>query len=1025
MKTNTDRLLGIIALWTVALIPTLVQPAQAQTFTLDTPLLAARWSHTATLLTNGLVLIAGGETDNNYGTGQIMKATNGCELYDPSTGSSTLTGFMNDAHFDHTATRLTNGLVLVAGGRNDNGGIISRAELYDPNAGTWTDTGYLNQPRCAFAATLLPAGQVLVVGGYTGSGDTSSAELYDPVSETWTNAAPMIFATDSQTATLLPDGQVLVAGGSDGNGGGLTNALLYNPANNTWTNTGSLQVARAGHVAVLLPSGKVLVVGGDNSAEVYDPSAGTWSLVAPMNDGRWKPTATLLPNGQVLVLGGDPGQTSAELYNPTNNTWIYTGSLNVGRIGNTATLVSQGQVVVAGGDASDYNGPALANVETYNQAAQNTSYGFALNTTNLVWTTGGDAGWFVETTNTYDGVAAAQSGAITNYQQSWIQTTVTGPGTLTFYWAGQDDCANSFYYEFDIDGGSQDVSPCNFSWDQDGPFNIPAGQHTLTWTTYANGDTDPTEAGYLDQVNFATASIPTLTVVASPVNGFAPLTVQFNSPGVDRFGNTVTNWNWAFGDGGTSTAQSPSYTYTTAGSFSPSLTAYSTFGTTPLSVNGPGAIIVTPPPTPGTWTITSGMNDLRALETLTLLPNGTVLASAGEGAGYFSVATAEFYDPALGTWMNTGSLAADRYGHTATLLDNGKVLVAGGIQSFSTFGNIASTELYNPTNGTWATNTTMTTSRYGHTATLLGNGQVLVAGGQAHDSTGYTTLASAELYDPNLGTWTLTGTMPNAHLFHTATLLTNGWVLVVGGEDNNGSPLTKADLYNPASGAWANTGSMTTKRSGHTATLLPDGKVLVAGGADSDASVNLLASAELYDPVMGTWTATGSMISRRAGAVAMLLTNGLVLVTGGDGDAGVLSSAELYEPASGAWAPAATMHNQRQQFPAVLLPNGQVLVAGGYYGGSLTNAELYSSVASAALPIRLMNSTWLTSGAFQFGFTNTPGVSFTALGTTNLSLALSNWSVIGSVSEISPGVFQVTDPQATNTAKRFYRVRSP
>jgi hypothetical protein len=199
--------------------------------------------------------------------------------------------------------------------------------------------------------------------------------------------------------------------------------------------------------------------------------------------------------------------------------------------------------------------------------------------------------------------------------------------------------------------------------------------------------------------------------------------------------------------------------------------------------------------------------------------------------------------------------------------------------------------------------------------------------------------------------------------------------------------------------------------------------VLVVGGFDG--GFNLLASAELYDPVLGTWTATEAMITRRAGAVAMLLTNGLVLVTGGDGNAGVLASAELYDPASGAWTPAATMHNQRQQFPAVLLPNGQVLVAGGYYGGSLTNAELYSSMASATLPIRLMNGTWLISGAFQFGFTNTPGAGFTALATTNLSLSLSNWSVVGSVLEISPGVFQITDPQATNTAKCFYRVRSP
>jgi hypothetical protein len=430
-----------------------------------------------------------------------------------------------------------------------------------------------------------------------------------------------------------------------------------------------------------------------------------------------------------------------------------------------------------------------------------------------------------------------------------------------------------------------------------------------------------------------------------------------------------------------------------------------------------------PPPSPGTWTITGGMTAIRAVHTLTLLSNGKVLASAGEGAGFFSVATAELYDPSIGMWAMTGSLHADRYGHTANLLGNGKVLVAGGIQSFSSFGNVSSTELYNPTNGTWATNASMTTSRYGHTATLLGNGKVLAAGGQAHDSNGYATLASAELYDPNLGAWTLTGPMPNAHEFHTATLLTNGWVLVAGGEDTNGTPMAGAELYNPATGLWTNTGSLLTKRKSQAAALLPDGKVLVAGGVDT--GFNPLASAELYDPVLGIWAATGSMSTSRQAPTATLLRNGLVLVTGGTGNSGVLSSAELYDPARGMWTAAATMHNQRQQFPATLLSSGKVLVAGGFFGGSLTNAELYTSTASVVVPIILTGATVLLNGAFRFDFTNTPGASFTALSTTSLSLPLTNWTVLGSPTNVALGLFQFTDLQATNSPRRFYGIRSP
>ena len=155
---------------------------------------------------------------------------------------------------------------------------------------------------------------------------------------------------------------------------------------------------------------------------------------------------------------------------------------------------------------------------------------------------------------------------------------------------------------------------------------------------------------------------------------------------------------------------------------------------------------------------------------------------------------------------------------------------------------------------------------------------------------------------------------------------------------------------------------------------------------------------------------------------ATLLPDGQLLVAGGY-NGNVLSSAELYDPATEMWTAAATMHNQRQQFPALLLPNGQVLVAGGFYFQSLTNSELYSSISS--VPIILVNPTRLISGAFRFGFTNTPGVSFTALSTTNLSLSLSNWTVLGTVTDSPPGQFQFTDPQATNYPQRFYRVRSP
>ena len=235
-----------------------------------------------------------------------------------------------------------------------------------------------------------------------------------------------------------------------------------------------------------------------------------------------------------------------------------------------------------------------------------------LNTTNLAWATMGDAAWFTETTNTYNAApAAAQSGSVTASQSSTLSVIVTGPGTLTFYWSSIANDPNAgFSCEFDVDGNYSNNIAGDTAWYQDGPYSIGPGQHTLSWTASANGDTDPTQAGFLDQVSYVPVSFPTLTVTAAPPSGLAPLAVQFTSPGVDSLGNTVTNWNWSFGDGGTSPARSPLHTYTNTGSFFPSLTAYSTYGSSPISVSGPGTITVTNPTLNVTVTPPSGVAPL-------------------------------------------------------------------------------------------------------------------------------------------------------------------------------------------------------------------------------------------------------------------------------------------------------------------------------------------------------------------------------------------------------------------------------
>ena len=335
--------------------------------------------------------------------------------------------------------------------------------------------------------------------------------------------------------------------------------------------------------------------------------------------------------------------------------------------------------------------------------------------------------------------------------------------------------------------------------------------------------------------------------------------------------------------------------------------------------DGPGTAELYDPGT-GIWTATSPLAFFYFEDTATLLPSGKVLVVG---------ASCELYDPSTATWTVTSPLAQPRAEHTATLLKNGKILVVGGVDVVEGIAHeLASAELYNPSTEKWMTTGSLAAGRGLHTATLLADGKVLVVGGSSADKKAS---SSAEIYDPESGRWTETGSLAGAREFHTATLLLNGNVLVAGGaiDNMNELGLAAAELYDPVTGRWTAADSMATAHKSHTATLLPSGRVLVAGGTDQQS----FDSAEIYDPASGKWASAGSPLIGGFGLTATLLPGGSVLAVGG-------ATAVLYEPeGTGTWtetSPATTPPST-----ATLLPYGKVLVVGGSSGGSVSSAELY------------------------------------------------------------------------------------
>ena len=715
-----------------------LSPAQAQdtTWAFTSALSTPRRYHTATLLPNGHVLVVGGEND----TGTVLSSA---EIYDPISGAWRLTANMSVPRADHTATLLPNGKVLVVGGRGPSS-MHPSAELFDPLAGTWSPASSMSNERALHTASLYTMSSdmigVVVIGGWNSAyqriGDT---EVYNPLTNSWTKTTWQQISLIGHTAMMTSDNFLLLTGGK-GNSEYYDNLLLFNPSTGMFTNFfADMLHQRMNHTATPLADGRMLVVGGSsegsvlNSVEAFTRgTTNSWSDLPNLTTPRAYHTSTILPNGKVVIIGGY-NQTGdalgAEIYDSQSNTWSAGGNLNQGRRFHTSTLLSDGRVLVVGG-----------------------------------WSFG---------------------------TQSVVATS-------------------------EIRG-----------------FSTPS------WTSSAAMSTPRTNHG-------ATLLADGRVLLAGGINGSTYLRTA------DVYVPNTNTWSASVGQ----------------------------------------------------------MYAERAAHSLTLLNNGSVLAAGGRNSTS-SLGTAEVFQPLPQMWSTTNAMTSPRHDHTATLLADGRVLVTGGtVLATPVPQYYSSAELYHPDSSQWtAAAGNMISTRTRHTATLLKDGRVLIVGGYNGGSSSTSYVATAEIFNPGSGDFIPAGSL-TARSNHTATLLSDGRVLVVGGINRTviGSTLTylsNCRIYDPTSNLWSNAGDLVTGRANHTATLLADGRVLVVGGLDQDGA---MSDTELYDPATNTWAYITNLKTYRYNHTATLLPNGQLFAAGGD-ELFTLSSTEKYDRGLGQvadWRPILT-----------------------------------------------------------------------------------------------------------------------
>ena len=326
------------------------------------PMVEARAHHTATLLLDGRVLVAGGMVEN----GVFLRSL---EVFDPANGRFLPMGAMATARVGHSATLLQSGQVLLAGGLAsiDRAGgrvrdhVVASAELFDPATGKLVKAEPLGTGRNGHEALRLPDGGVILFGGTDGQRFLDSVERFDSAASRFVKAGTLLAPRLAAAAVLLDDGTVLITGGASGSEDQSTildSAEIFDPRTGRSTPAGTMAVPRYKHAALRLRDGRVLIAGGSDSrdwhgvhdtAEIFDPKSRTFAAAGKMTMKRFKlpHAAALLPDGNALVAGGN---RAAEIFDVKAGRFVAVeGAMGEPKLYATATLLRDGRVLIAGG----------------------------------------------------------------------------------------------------------------------------------------------------------------------------------------------------------------------------------------------------------------------------------------------------------------------------------------------------------------------------------------------------------------------------------------------------------------------------------------------------------------------------------------------------------------------------------------------------------------------------------------------------------------------------------------------------